>query len=714
MRDQWEAVYSAAALVSVDSRFAPRVANLSIASALAHHRRMLPSQPVDAFCGTTLKACLHELALYPLPKVGGGKELWDNFANKAYEAARIADATGNLDEWIAASQAADPARKSLGAYGTPQVFAHELARATLGPLLGNKPLRIVDPSAGSGALLLAALRIMRKTLSARQLRSQVQNLYGAEIDPAAREHCCLLIWLEAGCPDVALESIAKNVVAVNALTRNWWSDRADNFDVLLMNPPWESLRHATEKGNQHSAEREKTLERLERLMPGTPGLPHLYSAHGTGDRNLFKAFVELAPHLIREDGRLGALIPAAFASDLGAAALRARYFDQLSIETWTSFENLKGHFPIDGRYKFGLLIGSRSKAGTSKFRIRSFATDADEVRNAHIEISRSQLTELGGRSLIIPELQSNREMKTLATMLEAGVSFFDSGVFGPVSYRREIDLTLGRKKGQFTPLSAYQNLEPQLDGSFKDRSGSVLVPLIEGRMVGQYDFFQKSWKSGFGRTACWELNGETPLYACQPQYVTEPRLLAPVRIAICDITSATNTRTVLAAPVPDKWSCGNTAPTLTFRDERTAFAGLAVLNSMIFDWMVRRMVAGLHLNKFYLDALRWPKCTPEALQRLSDAAKFICAMHPRAKSLALGAWQGTAHASYPSVTAAHAFIEVEVARGFGLDLWMLEEIFATDRRLRRGFWRHFKSDPNAASIATDVVNSFQTVQSSAA
>jgi hypothetical protein len=675
---------------------------------------MLTAHSDAEFNGATLKCFLQELALYPLPKVRRTKQFWDALAKKAQKAALIADETGDLDEWIAASQEADPARKTLGAYGTPQVFAHELAEAALRPLLSKKPLRIVDPSAGSGALLLAALRIMRKRLSLRQLRSQVESLYGAELDPAAREHCCLLLWLEAACPSVTLTSIAKNIVAANALTRDWWADGATEFDVLLMNPPWESLRHVTDKENEHSVERDKTLDRLERLAPGTPGLPELYSAHGTGDRNLFKAFVELAPHLIKEGGRLGALIPAAFASDLGAAELRRRYFDQLSIESWTSFENLKGYFPIDGRYKFGLLVGCRSKSGTSQFKIRSFATDPTEIKHAHVEISHSQLTELGGRSLIIPEIQSNREMKTLATMLANGVPFFQGGAFGPVSYRREIDLTLGRTRGLFHPLSAFRNLKAQPDGSFKDSNGSILVPLIEGRMIGQYDFFQKSWRSGFGRTAVWSLNGDNPLASCQPQYVTEPRLLAPARIAICDVTSATNTRTVYAAPVPDSWSCGNTAPTLTFRDDETAFAGLAVLNSMIFDWLARRIVAGLHLNKFYLDALRWPHCSPENLQRLAGAARSICAMHPRTSSLAFRGFPNSKATSYSDLIAAHVSIEVEVARGFGLDLPMLQEIFAGDRSSRRGFWRYFKLYPESRLIADQVIASFETVRSSAA
>src|SRR5581483_2502109 len=127
-------------------------------------------------------------------------------------------------------------------------------------------------------------------------------------------------------------------------------------------------------------------------------LPPLFSAQGTGDRNLFKAFVELAPHLVRDGGRFGALIPAAFASDLGMAPLRARYFNHFQLESWTSFENLRRHFPIDGRYKFGILVGSRSMRGTSSIAIRSFATEPHEVSAEHVILTTQMIKKLGGES----------------------------------------------------------------------------------------------------------------------------------------------------------------------------------------------------------------------------------------------------------------------------------------------------------------------------
>src|SRR6202007_3350518 len=102
----------------------------------------------------------------------------------------------------------------------------------------------------------------------------------------------------------------------------------------------------------------------------------------------------------------------------------------------------------------------------------------------------------------------------------------------------------------------------------------------------------KNWEGGSGRTARWTWSNGRPLARCQPQFLAPPRPSGPARIAICDVTSATNTRTVLAAWVPETWPCGNTAPVLVFENERLALAGLAVLNSMVVDWLAPRRVAG--------------------------------------------------------------------------------------------------------------------------
>lgn len=78
----------------------------------------------------------------------------------------------------------------------------------------------------------------------------------------------------------------------------------------------------------------------------------------------YKAFLELVPHLVREQGRIVALLPGAWSSDLGTRHLRDLYLEFTQIEQWTSLENRRGYFPIDCRYKFGILAARRDPWGT--------------------------------------------------------------------------------------------------------------------------------------------------------------------------------------------------------------------------------------------------------------------------------------------------------------------------------------------------------------
>jgi hypothetical protein len=618
------------------------------------------------------------------------------------EVAKLLLTPYEIDGWVRASQSADAGRKGRGAYATPLEFAYQLAEATLHPLCSSKHfIRVTDPSAGAGALLIASFLVLTRGKSDRRIAGCIENLYGTELDAASRELCCLLLWIVANRREVKLSTIQNNIRVENAITAQWWDIGRAPFDAAILNPPWESLRHQTGTNDPTRPERLASVERMSVNGLGDRDLPPLYSAQGTGDRNLFKAFVELAPHLVREGGRIGALIPAAFASDLGMAPLRTRYFDQLKIDRWTSFENQRRYFPIDSRYKFGLITATRCKSGTESFAVRSFALDPIDSKSAHFVITRSQLTRIGGSTMMLPEFSSEMELKILAHAIERGQPLFSSSTFGRVIYRREVDLTVGLKNGEFRRFEKYRRLSPQGDGSFVSRQGERFVPLLEGRLVGQYDFFQKSWISGNGRRARWELNANRSLRNCRPQFLAPPRIGMGPRVAICDVTSSTNMRTVHATLVPDGWVCGNTAPTLAFGDMRRALVAVGIMNSMVFDWITRRLVAGLHLNKFYLDMLVWPTLTPDAVTRIERASMGICLQNRR--HIETGQFGFLAGAHSADYVEAHSVIETEVANGFGLTLEMLHQIYDADRLHRRGFWRFFEAEPRALEVVARVL-----------
>jgi predicted RNA methylase len=697
----WDAPFLWASKLAKSPTEAARLANLAIANELSAIRLENSRSPYE------IKSWRESVIARALSKPVVTKsylDLWEQLHGAAASAAAsIKDASG-IDKWVEAFQTFDPHRKTRGAYATPLPLAETLARSALQTKTAR---RILDPAAGTGSLLLAVQRLLLADVSSQEDRKErTLRLYGTEIDPNARELACLLLWI-GSYGAASLEEIATHVVIDNALTKNWREE--DPFDVVIMNPPWESLRHARSDIVLDS-QRNATLDRLRLAAPGANLLPPLFTRQGKGDHNLYKMFVELAPHLLNMHGRLAALIPAAFASDLGMSQLRELYFSEMRIERWTSFENLSGYFSIDSRYKFAIMQAGRDRSGTDTLEIRSFASVASEAEAPHIVISRPERMRLGGPTGMIPEVSSRRELEVFERTLEHGTPLLGAGTtFGHVSYRREIDLTLDRKRGRFIRLDECNLGHISTDGIYtvrREQQTKPLVPLIEGRMISHYDFFAKSWIAGSGRTAQWKYTNGNHLQDCRPQFLIEP-LEEPdwVRVALCDVTSATNTRTVMAALVPGTWTCGNTAPTLRFESTRLALAATAVLNSMVFDWLARRVVSGLHLNKFYLNSLVWPGLTDELIDTLAERSRALTLANPR--------FIGLAERNNPAVVGnkaatedyvdSHVIIERIVAQGFGLTKSMIQEVLSEQPTDRRGLWRHFASDPHAKAVKTALI-----------
>ncbi len=130
----------------------------------------------------------------------------------------------------------------------------------------------------------------------------------------------------------------------------------------------------------------------------------------------------------------------------------------------------------------------------------------------------------------------------------------------------------------------------------------IALPLYEGRMIGQFDFSQKGWVSGRGRSAVWR---EVPFECKQvePQfliaksaYIAESAEIYSLKIALMDVTSSTNTRTLIAAPL-SKFPTGHKAPTLIpgRRGIVDVLSLLGVIDSLAFDFLVRSRFSGLSL-----------------------------------------------------------------------------------------------------------------------
>ena len=130
-----------------------------------------------------------------------------------------------------------------------------------------------------------------------------------------------------------------------------------------------------------------------------------------------------------------------------------------------------------------------------------------------------------------------------------------------------------------------------------------------------------------------------------------------------------------------------------------ALSLLAVLNSMTFDWILRRLAAGLHLNRFYLEAMPLPRVSePDAGELAAFAAARMLA--GRCRGLAgreLVQLKGVAAGSPPSA----GRVEAIVAAGYGLEAEDLSRVMDTGAEDRKGLWRFFAANPEALETAVE-------------
>lgn len=546
-------------------------------------------------------------------------------------------------------------RKS-GAYYTDWRLAEQLAAESV-PMIRTDGLWI-DPACGSGMLLTAAAM----TVTAGKKRDRVirDKLTGADLSARALRGALLSVASLTSDLSVVAGFADRLLQHDSLVSQKTWAKLAPAGAAMVIgNPPWEKLkvsRHeiATGLGQVRSygqdyedevdltRPRAELLSYIEQIATGT-------RLQGKGEHDLYKLFLELGIVLASENGILALLLPAGLIRSQGTEMLR-RELDGASRELSISvIENRARNFAIDTRFKFVAVV-ARVGAGERlpiklKVADRTGTLPAEPVRISRHELQTSR------PDLSVPEVKSSEEWELFARLAKNSYTVgAQSGPWRPV-YRREVDMTTDKKK-------------------FHRTQDPDSLPVLEGRHVSQYRWRAKTYQSGEGRSATWRpepMGSATlkaqwfiPLKALQAasaQRTTRPR------IGFCDITGQTNERSLLLARIPSGVACGNKVPTLAFpeggEDREDLF--LALTNSFVVDWMMRRLVTTT-VNFFLLDSLPLPK-----LDETSETGRQLVAL-----ARSISAAEGEPGVSLSDVGRLRARIDALVASAWDLRLEDME------------------------------------------
>jgi hypothetical protein len=406
---------------------------------------------------------------------------------------------------------------------------------------------------------------------------------------------------------------------------------AGGFDVVLGNPPWDTMSPDVKEFFSKYDEQIRFLSPAEQKSRMTslldaPGVREAWDAHcrhlyvsanfmresgryklfaegnlGKGDFNVYRMFVELALFLVKGRGRAAQFAPENLYNGANATAIRRHLFEKCRLHALIAFENTKKvWFDIDSRAKFCLYTASPN-AHTDDFPAAFGINTVEKLlalqRKLPFDIPVSLVKEFSPEALAIAEVAHPHDI-AISRKLYARYQKFGADVPGLArrEYMREIDM--GNDREDFED----------------DPSG---LPVYEGRMVEAFDHRAKAYVSGRGRQAVWrELLFGAIDKAIIPQWRL-PHSKVPLKLAdryicyrvcFCDVGGVTNSRFLTAALIPPRVVCGHSVPTIVFEpaDHRLMMLWMGVANSFVLDFLARKKAAN-HMTFTIMDSLPLPR-----------------------------------------------------------------------------------------------------------
>ena len=474
------------------------------------------------------------------------------------------------------------------------------------------------------------------------------------------------------------------------------------FDVVVGNPPWNevtveelafyALREPGLRGLPNLADRRKRIAELDGQNPtwreefrslqqqlatvrGFFSESGGYQLQGVGDTDLYQLFCERYSHLVRQDGRLGVVLPrTAFLAE-GARGFRQWLFAHNSLRRLDLLLNNRGWaFTIHPQYTIALLTARRSTpAKQAAFQVTGPSANLRKFREA---------TDSEGVSIVASSLGSARVVPLLPSQMHADVlSKLRRGVqFDALVNPENQEFSKGR--AAVSHLAPYTELhETQQRALFSHPHGS---PVWKGRSFNQYEPHGNEpagfsvWKDVLSWAQ--QKRRRSPVFKRMfpPAFLADSNThpMNHCRIAFRDVTNRTNSRTVIACLVPPQTPLTNSAPYLVFSGWNALEQGnvLGTMNSLALDWLSRRYVE-LHLNFYVLNMLTFPPSGDTPWRRIGELAARLSCVDERFAAFAEEAGVECGPLTGGEHREKRAEIDALVARAYDLTVDELQFIF---------------------------------------
>jgi len=432
------------------------------------------------------------------------------------------------------------------------------------------------------------------------------------------------------------------------------------FDAVVTNPPWERVKvqtreffagrepelatvattaerevelHKTENGEAKTALQE-AKERAKAFADAIRDSDQ-YEWTNVGSLNLYSLFAERSLHLTKDAGRIGLLVPTGIATDYYTREFFEHLMTTGKLRSLYDFENREKHFEdVDGRTRFSLVTICNAP-GKSEADFVFFAHNPEDLDDAerHVTLTADDIAGLNPNTKTCPLVRGRTALDILQKQHDAAPILSKEGENGDeenpwgVEYLRMFDMSLDSDLFH----QAYELQDgTQLQNGNIQRDGTEYTRVYEGRMISQYNHRASHaknsedniYRSGASEATTIELLRDPEFTVAARYYVTKDQVDGRMAdqdydrdwfIGFKDITSATNTRTMIASVLPYT-AIGNKVPVLLAdHPARSAACFLANLNSLAYDFACRQKIGNVTLNWYIVR--QTPVFPPETFEQ---------------------------------------------------------------------------------------------------
>lgn len=408
------------------------------------------------------------------------------------------------------------------------------------------------------------------------------------------------------------------------------------FDVVVGNPPWERIklqeqeffasrapeianaankaareRMIAELGNarEDSADRltfeefeaaKRNAEAASLFVRSPAEVGGRYALTGQGDVNTYALFAELFKDLANRSGRAGMVVPTGIATDATTAPFFAHLVEDRRLASLVDFENSRAIFPsVHRSYKFSILsLGHDEQEAEFSF----FLTDPSQLSDSRrrFKLSPAQIAQINPNTKTAPMLRSAADAELVASLYSANQTL--SQRTSGTEFYRCIDVNK-----DVVHLSRYVG----------EANGETL-PLYEGKMLSFFNHRAGGYEHRGDSRGHRVLPESSTIDLQNPSFEPTPywRVSAKVvrdrlpktwnhnwLIAYKDVSAATNERSLIGCVMPLYGTDYSIRLCFPEGSPKQKALFLGMLNSVVFDYVLRQKMNGLHVSDYIIKQL---------------------------------------------------------------------------------------------------------------